>query len=180
LNLQKDRGHAVDYRPGPAWLSTKTRNPRPTKICWFNFKLDGVRRTDFYWLGLSTPPRSDALIIAQADKATNTIRVEAKMNPPGVNESPVYAAPPPKVGERGPLAGTDLIIYLDDQLVDLDQPVTVVLNGATVFTERVPRSTAVMSDCIARCGDPGRVFCAKIVLKSPPLPEPEPVPVPKP
>lgn len=166
VNLQKGRGHGIDYRPGPAWIAGKVRDPHPARVCWFNYALDGVRRTDFAWLALSKAPERDALITAETDRAANSVTVSALMNPPGSkNESPVYGEKPPETGRRLPLAGTDLIVHLDDTLLDLDQPVKIMLNGSQVFNARVVRSTRVLAETLASTGDPGRVFCARVVLK---------------
>lgn len=172
LDLQKGRGHAIDYAPGPAWIATKVRDPRPRKLCWYVFALDGVRRTDFSWLALSDAPADrDALIVAEADKATNTITIDARMNPPGKCESPVYGAPPLKIADREPLAGTTLVLHLDDALLDLDRPVRVTVNGAEAFSGEVTRSAAVIAATTARTGDPGRVFTARVEI---PLPAAKP------
>lgn len=166
LNLQKGRGHGIDYQPGPAWIATKIRNPHPAKLCWFNYALDGVRRTDFAWLALSAAPARDALITAEADRAANTVTVSAMMNPPEAkNESPVYGDKPPVVGQRVPLAGVDLIVHLDDTLVDLNRPVKIMLNGRQVFNAKVERSAKVLAQTLANTGDPGRVFCGEVALK---------------
>ncbi len=166
LNMQKDRGHSIDYAPGPAWIAQKTRNPRPDKVVWFNHALDGVRRTDFAWLALSKAPARDALITAQTDRKANTVTVTAMMNPPDAkNESPVYADKPPEVGVRVPLSGTDLIVHLDDALLDLDKEVAVIVNGKQAFKGKVARSPRVLAETLANTGDPGRVFSGRVVVK---------------
>lgn len=166
LNIQAGRGHGVDYAPGPAWLSTKRRDNRPAKICWFNFELDGERRTDFAWLSLEKAPAHDALFVAEADRATNTVTVSALANPPGVaDEKPVYATSTPEpVAGRIPYTGNTLTLHLDDKLLDLDKPVTVVLNGKKVFAGRVERLASNLAGDIVRTGDPGRVFPARVKL----------------
>lgn len=171
LDLQKGRGHAIDYAKGPAWIATKVRDPRPRKLCWYVFALDGSRRTDFSWLALTEAPDRDALVVAEADRARNTVTIDARMNPPGQSESPVYGAPPLKVVERLPLAGTTLVVHLDDELLDLDKPVRIMVNGAEAFSGKVARSAAVIAETTARTGDPGRVFTARVEI---PLPAAKP------
>lgn len=167
LNIQAGMGHGVDYAPGPAWIATKVRDPRPAKVCWFNFALDGVRRTDFSWLSLAQAPDRDVLIVAEIDRSQNTVNIVAKITPEGVkDESPVYATSTPSpVDKREPYAGNTLTVHLDDKLLDLDRPVTVVVNGKSVFSGRAERRLANMAGDLARHGDPGRVFPARIVVK---------------
>lgn len=167
LVVQKGRGHGIDYQPGPAWIATKTRDSRPTKVCWFNFALDGQRRTDFSWLSLAEPPGRDTLITAALRRKDNRIGITAHINPRGVkDESSVYnQSSPPPVANRIPYTGNTLTVHLDDRLLDLDQPVTVVLNGKVVFSGPVERRVSHMADDIARHGDPGRIFPARLELK---------------
>ncbi len=164
LAIQKGRGHGIDYKPGPAWIAGKVRNTRPTKVCWFNFALDGQRRTDFSWLSLASAPERDTLIVAEVLRDWNRIDITAKINPPDVkNESPVYnQSTPPPVANRISYTGNDLTVHLDDRLLDLDKPVTVMLNGKEVFKGLVERNTANMADDIALHGDPGRIFPARV------------------
>lgn len=166
LHIQAGKGHGVDYAPGPAWIATKVRNPRPAKVCWFNFALDGVRRTEFSWLSLARAPERDTLIVAETDRARNAVVVTARINPAGAkDESPVYAtATPPPVTGRIPYVGNTLTVHLDDRLLDLDRPVAVSVNGKVVFSGRVERRAAHLADDLARHGDPGRLFPARIVL----------------
>ena len=166
LVVQKGRGHGIDYKPGPAWIATKIRDARPSKVCWFNFALDGQRRTDFSWLSLAKAPERDTLITAELQRKDNRVAITAQINPPGVkNESPVYnQSTPPPVANRIPYTGNTLTVHLDDRLLDLDQPVTVTLNGKQVFSGRVERLASNMADDIARHGDPGRVFPARLEI----------------
>jgi hypothetical protein len=166
IEIQEGRGHGIDYRAGPAWIAARTRNPRPSKISWFNFALDGQRRTDFSWLSLAKAPERDTLITAEVDRAENRIVVTALINPPDVkDESPVYAqSTPPPVENRIPYTGNTLTLHLDDAMVDLDKPVTVVIHGKEAFQGKVSREAAHMADDIARHGDPGRVFPARVEI----------------
>jgi flagellar motor switch protein FliM len=50
-------------------------------------------------------------------------------------------------------------------MLDLDKPVTVIVNGRQVFNGSVGRKASHMADDIARHGDPGRVFPARIELE---------------
>lgn len=168
LNVQQGRGHGIDYRPGPKWLAERRRVARPTALYWYGFALDGERRRDFGWLGLTALPEQDTWITARIDRATGSMAITAQMNPAGQSESPVYAAPRLLV-ERQPLTGGQLIVWLDDDLLDLDRDVTITLNGERAFAGRVRRSSAVVADTTVRFGDPLRVFAARIEL---PLPQP--------
>lgn len=163
IEIQEGRGHGIDYRAGPAWIANKTRNPRPTKICWFNFALDGERRTDFSWLSLAVRPERDTLITAELNRPENRVTITALINPPEVeDEKPVYAqSTPPPVENRVPYIGNTLTIHLDDEMLDLEKPITVIVNGKESFNGKVERKPSNMAEDIVRHGDPGRIFPAR-------------------
>ena len=73
-------------------------------MCWFNFALDGQRRTDFAWLSLAEAPERDTLIVAEVRREGNRMAIDARINAPDVkNESPVYnQSTPPQVEGRIP------------------------------------------------------------------------------
>lgn len=57
-----------------------------------------------------------------------------------------------------------LRLYLNDQMLDLDQPVCVVCNGYEVFQGVVPRQVTVMMQSLAERGDPSYIFPAQIAV----------------
>jgi poly(3-hydroxybutyrate) depolymerase len=166
LFVHEGMGHSIDYAPGPAWIATKTRKTRPEMVVWFNFALDGRRRTDFSWLSLAAPPGRDTWISASINRAANRIEVSALVNPPGKkDESPVYnTSTPEQVANRIPYTGNTLILHLDDTLADLNQPLTVIVNGRQAFYGNIERKIGHMAEDIIRHGDPGRVFPARLAL----------------
>jgi hypothetical protein len=166
LEIHEGMGHGIDYRPGPAWIAEKTRDPRPLKVSWFNHPVDHQRRTDFSWLSLAAAPERDTLIIAGIDRNTNTITVEARIDPEELpHDSPLKnsATPPPR-DLRPFYTGNALTLHLDDKLLDLDQPVIVIVNGKQRFSGIVKRRLSHMAGDIARHGDPGRVFPARVTV----------------
>ena len=64
-----------------------------------------------------------------------------------------------------PVGGLKLRVCLDDRLLDLDQPVTVTLNGKQVHDGKIPRTWAALARSTAASGDPGGVFPAELLLK---------------
>ena len=160
-------GHAINYQPGPAWIATKVRNPRPDKVCWYNHAVDKQRRTDFSWLSVDQAPERDTLIIAQADRGSNTVVVTAEITLPPAEGKPASkkTATPAPPESRAPYSGATLTLHLDDGLVDLDKPVTVILNGRRAFHGVVERKPEYMADDIVRHGDPGRIFPARLPVK---------------
>lgn len=126
----------VDVLATPAavweWIGKTPRIAYPTHIS-FAPKTDNARM--LHWLSLvGFQAVEEPMIDAKVDKATNTITIEAQ-----------------KFAE--------LVIWLNDELVDLDKPVRFVINGTT--EERVlERNATEMVKNQYYGGDWGRVFTA--------------------
>lgn len=114
------------------WIGKNPRNAYPAHLT-FAPKLDNARLVN--WISLSgfqssEKPRLDA----KADKASNTITIDAQ-----------------KIA--------DLVIYVNDELVDLDKPVRFIVNGTT-HERKVERNAPEMIKNQYSGGDWGRVFSA--------------------
>jgi len=115
------------------WMQTITRRSIPAQV----LLLPGSPIPNkAYWVevpGKQYP--SDARLSAKADRASNTITIEA--------------------------SGIETVtIFFNDTLVDLDQPVKVICNGA-VHEDKIPRNFNSMMEQIYRGrSDPGRIYTA--------------------
>lgn len=123
-----------------AWMNETRRNAYPAHITYVP-KDD--RAGSAPWLSLvgfqvAEQPR----IEARADKASNTITIDAH-----------------KVA--------NLVVFLNDELVDLEKPVTFVVNGAS-HERKVERNPVDMLQNQFRVGDWGRVFTAFVTPDVPP------------
>lgn len=97
----------------------------------------------------------------------HTIIVGARINRPDLakDSSINSTTTPPSAELRIPYTGNTVTLHLDDQLVDLDKPFTVVPDGKQVFSGSVEWNLANMPKDIIRNGDPGLVFPARAELK---------------
>jgi hypothetical protein len=121
------------------WMSKNPRSSYPARVT-FAPKIDNARSV--HWLSLigfqsSEKPRLDAT----ADKASNTITIDAE-----------------KIGE--------LVIFLNDELVDLEKPVRFMING-TLHERTVERNAPEMIKNQYNGGDWGRVFTAFVTQAVP-------------
>ena len=63
---------------------------------------------------------------------------------------------------------TDRItVFLNDDLVNLDRPLTIRVNGETVFTGQVDRSMKTALEEVERLGDERRIYAARVELSVP-------------
>ena len=116
-----------------AWMGTNQRNPYPAEA---HLLAGSPFPNKAYWVEL---PRSDGSVVnrihAKIDRATNTVTVDAE-------------------GAR------HCFLYFNDDLIDLDQPVKVVINGVE-HIDTLPRNLRTLTKWLYRSGsDPGKVFVA--------------------
>jgi len=116
-------------------IAAAERDPLPAKVVW---QPALTWKRHFYWLGWEQPARG-AILVAEADRERNEVRVECPVNPRG------------------------LAVFLDGRLVDLAREVVVTLNGAEVFRGRPARSLAALVQSGAG-GDPALTFECRVPL----------------
>ena len=117
VKIYPGMGHWMELKDAESvpWMAKHTRNAWPKKIVWYQ---DDVTHDRFYWLEIPAgSAKKDATITATVDKQTITLEGDVP-------------------------AGTT--VHLTDALVDLDQPVVIVVNGKTVFEGKVLRTIGAM------------------------------------
>lgn len=132
------RGH--DYPPGGmaallAKIAERQRNVTPAKLVW-QPALAWKRR--FYWLHWPAP-RLNAIVVAEADRAANVIRLSS----------------------RADLSGLEIL--LDERLVDLGKEVVIEVNGKERW-RGVPALTWGSLLLTAAEGDAPLIFPARVAL----------------
>jgi predicted esterase len=140
FDAQAGRGHGIDYAPGPKWMVTYSRDPRPKTIVWTVQKLHNTLDLRNNWISLAEAP---ATLPANLDATITGNTVSIHANP-----------------------GLKVRLFLDDKLVDLSQPVKVVMNGKEVFNATAPRNLATIVETLESRGDPKLVYSAEVSLSS--------------
>lgn len=165
INVQPGRGHGIDYRPGVAWMIEHERNAWPDKLVWLGKPLHDRRRTRHYWVEIDGDMSTDAVHIeAQANRQTNTITLVAQRQTiEGDGGNPTHAKSG-TVTKSEPLAGVKLHVLLHDDLLDLDRPVKVVVNGQTLHDGAVTRNASTQLRTLAGYGDPAMAASAELVF----------------
>ncbi len=138
--VRAGKGHWMDREDAMAipWMAKYTRDPLPRRIVWLQ---DAETHQRFYWLavrGESIKGRSR--IVANVD--AQTVTIETSTVP-------------------------EIVILLNDKMLDLDQEVTVLYRGKTLYQGRVARQQKVIARTLSERGDPASLFCAEIVVKIP-------------
>lgn len=175
VELQPGKGHGCDYSLSTPWLVSYTRNATPKYFYWENFGMGDINdeprryRDTFYNLQILEP--SD-------DRTDPTLRTAYEMNIAGNNVSLTVnnvaltttepVTPPTGTINIGveksftPATKGRVRIFLNDDLVDLSQPVTVNVNGAERFSgELKPAGETIVESC-RLFYDPLRLFPAYV------------------
>jgi poly(3-hydroxybutyrate) depolymerase len=131
-------GHWMNKQDAEAlpWMAPFRRQPWPHKVVWVQ---DDVVHRRFYWLQipLDAPITDRARITATIE--ANTITVTGDV-PPGLQ------------------------LRLSDALLDLDQPLTVLVNGKEVFSGKAVRQAAVLRESLEERADAASAASALIRL----------------
>lgn len=123
-------------RAAVPWMAKFVRDPYPNRVVW---RQDDVTHTRFYWLGIrEEDQQARATVIASYED--QTIQIE---------QSDVKV----------------LKIRLNDEMVDLDQPIKVVFGEEVLFSGKVERTIETMAAALQERQDPALVFYAEITVE---------------
>jgi hypothetical protein len=129
------KGHWMDRedREGVKWMFQFTRNLTPDKVIWLQ---DDVIHSRFYWLGVD-PANAKAGDRIVASRVGNEIVVEAA-------------------------AGTKLKLLLRDDMVNLEEEVTVRHGEREIWQGTAVRTIAALVSTLVDRGDPTAIFCSSV------------------
>ena len=165
INLIPDMGHSIDYSPTTPWLKLNTRNPYPKTFLWEDFPMDGQYRKGFYNLYIADRAND-------TDDARTFYEFNAKENIITLNVSDIQYEVVEKDPNWGillkcaktltPASKGKIIVYLNEDLVDLNKEVTLLVNGKEIFKDVLKLDTKHMINSCAQFFDPARLFPAAI------------------
>lgn len=132
-------GHWMNRKDGEAipWMAKFQRNTWPKKVVWLQ---DDITHDRFYWLRISNKDVAKAGQKIIATVSGQTIRIDGDVP-------------------------TGITLRVSDQLLDLDQAITVIANGKQVFSAKVPRTAAAIRQSLAERADIPAAAVAEIRLK---------------
>ena len=137
VHIHKGCGHWMNLEDREAipWMEQFTRHPLPERIVW---RQDDVTHDRFYWLAVPLAEAKGGQEII-AERNGQSITVTAKSN-------------------------ANITLLLNDAMLNLDEPVTVTINGKALPPRRASRTLAVLRRTLDERGDPGLVFSAEIKI----------------
>ncbi len=160
------RGHGIDYYPTTPWLRQYARTAQPKTVHWEDYPMDNQYRKGFYNLEpLKRPTNQTERCYYEEEIKGQTIDLRIRIPKYDITEvSPQEAIPLSFTRSYTEAAGGKIRLYLSRQLVNLNQEITVRLNGKEVYRGVLqPNYSALASSC-ALFGDPLRLFGAMLEL----------------
>ena len=138
VRIYPEMGHWMKLKDAESlpWMAKFDRNPWPKKIIWRQAK--GIT-SRFYWLQIPEKHLAKGQRIT-AGVDGQSIAIEAENTP-------------------------RLVVRLSDQLVDLDKPVTISVNGEKKFSGTVKRSAREIINSLDQRADPASAATASVTLK---------------
>ncbi len=136
VQVHEGKGHWMDMedRVAVPWMAKFTRNPLPDRIVW---RQDDVTHLRFYWLAVgekNAKPKSE--VIVQKKEQTFTIEKAKDIQ--------------------------KLIFRINDDMVDMDAPITIRNQERILFQGIVPRTIKTLRQTIQERGDHQSIFCGEI------------------
>lgn len=141
--LHEGKGHWMGFQEAKEafpFMFKYTRRAIPERVVWVQ---DDVHHERFYWLGVPKALiQTGGEVIATYERAANTVHIEKS-----------YAA--------------KVRLYLNDAMLNLDNPVIVMYNGKEIYRGIAPRTKENIKATVEDFGDPDLVFPAVLELSLP-------------
>ena len=138
VDLYEGKGHWMD-REDAAAVEWMAQFKRDLRPSKIVWKQDDVTHDRFYWLAVEEP-KAGSLVTATRDGQTITI----------------------ESGDAGRVT-----VRLDDEMVNLDEPVKIIANGEVVFEDKVARTAQTLLKTLHERGDPRGIFPAEVTVDVP-------------
>lgn len=165
IELIPGMGHSIDYRPTTPWMKQYTRNPYPKKISWENFEMDGRYRDGFYNLFVLERSNKDTKSRTRYDMTIsgNTINLDVRLvTYKAVEIDPQWGIELKFEKTYQPATSGKIRVYLSPELVDLNEEITLIVNGKEVFRGKVTPEWKHLVNSCAAFFDPERLYPAAI------------------
>lgn len=167
IALIPGRGHGIDYRPTTPWLKDFVRTPQPKSFIWENFEMDGIYRKGFYNLVVleRSNTKEGERTVYVMDIQGNRINLEVNNVSYEVTEKdPQWGIGLKYKKTYEPAHSGKFLLYLSPDLVNLDQEVTVYVNGEKAYEGKPQlRMEHLINSCMVFT-DPQRLFPAAVTI----------------
>ncbi len=140
VKIHPGKGHWMDREDAVAipWMAKMNRNPIPSRIVW---KQDDVVENRFYWIAIQPKDIRDRAEIT-ASRTNNIIEIQTK-------------------------DADRVTIRLNEEMFDLEKPISIRCGSEVVFDAVVPRTIRSIAATLTERGDPKAIYCAEVTVDIP-------------
>jgi pimeloyl-ACP methyl ester carboxylesterase len=141
------------------WYDKHTRVAYPEELVWKSYEKIFARA---WWVEVTKRTEPPPLIMVHLDMKGQESERRTELRPPAM----VKAKRKGNVIEITTEEVKELRVYLDDAMVDLDKPVTIIVNGRKLHDGIVKRSLDTLIEDAHKRHDPSMLFSAAVDLKN--------------
>ncbi len=162
INLLPGMQHHIKYDLTTPWLKNFVRNPYPKTVLWEDYEMDGRHRSGFYNLQVLSSP-SENRTYYEMNIHHNVVKINIKeVEYTAVEKDKQWGIEMRFNRSYTDAKGGKLRIYLNNELVDMKKPVTIIVNGKELYRKKVKANLRDMIDSCTEYFDPYRVYPASI------------------
>ena len=162
INLLPGMQHHIKYDLTTPWLKNFVRNPYPKTVLWEDYEMDGRHRSGFYNLQVLASPTKNRTYY-DMNIHNNVVTINIKEVEYTAVERDKHWGIEMRFNRRYTNAkGGRLRIYLNNELIDMKKPVTVIVNGKELYRKNVKANLKDMINSCTEYFDPYRVYPTSI------------------
>jgi len=156
-------GHHIDYSQTTPWLSKFTRNPWPKSFIWEDYEMDSLHRGGFYNILVKERPDETLRTRYEMKISGNEVTVDVRnVRYETVETDTIYGIELKFQRTYETACAGSFTLFLDEHLVDLENPVKVTVNGRAVFEGKLRLNVKNMLRAVSAFYDPRRIFPAAV------------------
>lgn len=164
INLLPGMQHHIKYDLTTPWLKNFVRNPYPKTVLWEDYDMDGRHRSGFYNLQVLSSPTKDRTYY-DMNIHNNVVKINIKEVEYTAVERDKHWGIEMRFNRNYTNAkGGRLRIYLNSELIDMNKPVTVIVNGKELYRKNVKANLQDMINSCTEYFDPYRVYPTSIEI----------------
>ena len=157
--LVPNRQHFIDYSVTTPELLQFTRNPHPTHFIWEDFEMDGQHRKGFYNLCVLQRPDKKARTRYDVNINNNIVNIQVRnVDYTTTQRDSIFGIEMKFNRNYSTASGGQLRVYLDEKLVDLSQPITIIINDKQVCHAKAQLSLKHLEESLCTFYDRERMF----------------------
>ena len=162
INLLPDMQHHINYDLTTPWLKKFGRNPDPKTVLWEDYEMDGRHRSGFYHLQALTSP-SENRTYYDMNIHNNVVTINIKeVEYTAVKRDKHWGIEMRFNRTYKEAKGGQLRIYLNSELIDMNKPVTVIVNGKERYRKNVQANLRDLINSCTEFFDPYRLYPTSI------------------